>query len=264
MILRILFACLLILLAPHAEARFTTPKYNFTLKLMPEDELRSDLNWINYRMQNDFGPKMAKEFADKLSVQKPTLHPVDVGMMTDERKDAYFKKSAEDLVKITKPMRDREIMFIIDQFEDVDLERVKNFFEAYPKFANVLMNYDHYRTLTYEVHAVFTTDHRKRWNVAADIAVMLLQVKPVYIDFTDEKVENKFTNNVVNYLTNNFEMKQLQIIKEFMGSMTGQKYLGILYRLYGNRYHALQEVYKKNYPVYAEPEQEKKSGKEFE
>ena len=55
MMLRVLFACLMILFAPQAEAKFTTPKYNFTLKLMPEEELRSDLNWINYRMQNDFG-----------------------------------------------------------------------------------------------------------------------------------------------------------------------------------------------------------------
>ncbi len=264
MLLRVLFACLLMLIAPVAEAKFTTPKYNFTLKLMPDEELRSDLNWINYRMQNDFGPKLSKEYSEKLAAQKPLMHPVDVGMMTDQRKEAYYKQCAEDLVKITKPMRDREIMFIIDQFEDADLERVKNFFEAYPKFANTLMNYDHYRTLTYEVHAVFTQDHKKRWEIAADIAVMLLQTKPLYIDFNDEKVENRFTNNVVNYLTNNFDMKQLATIKEFMGSMLGQKYLGIVYRLYNGRYHALQEIYKKNYPVFAEPEQEKKSGKEFE
>ena len=263
MVLRVLLACLLILIAPLAQAKFTTPKYNFTLKLMPDDELRSDLNWINYRMQNDFGPRMSKEYSDKLAIQKPLMHPVDVGMMTDQRKEAYFKKSSEDLAKITKPLRDREIIFIIDQFEDAELERIKNFFEAYPKFANTLMNYDHYRTLTYEVHAVYTPDHRKRWDIAADIAVMLLQIKPLYIDFTDEKVENKFTNNVVNYLTNNFDIKQLQSIKEFMGSVMGQKYVGLLYRLYNGRYNALLEIFKKNYPVFAEPEQEKKSDKEF-
>ncbi len=262
--LRILFACLFILLAPDAEAKFTTPKYNFTLKLMPDEELRSDLNWINYRMQNDFGPKMTKEFSEKLSAQKPLMHPVDVSQETDKRKEDYFKKASDDLAKITKPMRDREIMFIIDQFEEADLERVKNFFEAYPKMSNAMMNYDHYRTLGYEVHAVYTPDHKARWEIAADIAVMLLAVKPLYIDFNDEKVENRFTNNTVNYLTNNFDMKQLQTIKQFIGSPVGQKYVNILYRLYGDRYHALQDIYKKNYLMFAEPEPEKKSGKEFE
>ncbi len=252
------------MITPHAEARFTTPKYNFTLKLMPDTELRSDLNWINYRMQNDFGPKLSKEYSKKLAEQKPLMHPVDVGLMTEQRKEGYFKKAMEDLAKITKPMRDREIMFIIDQFEEAELERIKNFFEAYPKFAPVLINYDHYRTLTFEVHAVFTPDHKKRWDIAADIAVMLLQNKPLYIDFTDEKVENRFTNNMVNFLTNNFGVKQLQTIKAFIGSVLGQKYMGIVNRLYGDRYHTVQDIYKTNYPVFVEPEQEKKSEKEFQ
>ncbi len=264
MIVRALLVCLMILFAPYAQAKFTTPKYNFTLQLMPDEELRSDLNWINYRMQNDFAPKINKQYSEKLSALKPTMHPVDVSQETDRRKDDFFKQSSADLAKIAKPMRDRELMFIIDQFEEGELERIKNFFETYPKMAKVLMNYDHYRTLTYEVHAVYTPDHRKRWDIAADIAVMLLAKKPIYIDFTDEKVENRFTNNTVNYLTNNFDIKQLQIIKDFIGSPTGQKYITTLYRLYGDRYHALQEIYKKNYLLFAEPEPEKKSDKEFQ
>lgn len=260
--LRILFALLFVLFASEAEARFTTFKYNCVIKILDEPSLRSDLNWINYRLQNEYGPKLNKEYSAKLATAKPLMHPVDVGLATDQRKDDYFKKSSEDLAKLTKPMRDRELMFIIDNFEDAEMERIKNFYETYPKFEKALLDYDNYRTLTYEVHAIFTQDHRKRWDIAADISALLLQARPLYIVFADEKAENAFYNNLVNYLTNNFEVKQLGLIKEFLGSPLGQKYLTLLYRLFNDRYHAIDEAFKKNYNIFVELEQEKKSDKE--
>ncbi|NDE89751.1 MAG: hypothetical protein EB059_01220 [Alphaproteobacteria bacterium] len=177
--LRIFFACLLIFLAPYAQAKFTMPKYNFALKILATDELRSDLN-------------------------------------------------------------------------------------AYPKISNILLNYDHYRTLLNEVHAIYTADHKQKWEIASDITIGMLENKPLYVDFSDKKAENRFSNNVVNYLTNNFELRQLGIIKEFFGSTLGKKYITTVIALYNERYHTVEEIYKKNYPVFAEPEQEKKSGKEFE
>ena len=251
--LRIFFACLLIFLAPYAQAKFTMPKYNFALKILATDELRSDLNWIHYRFQNESGPKLAKEYAQKLQAAKPAMHPDDVTLNADKRKAAYFKQSIADVTTLTKAMRDREVMAMIDAFEEPDMQRIKQFVEAYPKISNILLNYDHYRTLLNEVHAIYTADHKQKWEIASDITIGMLENKPLYVDFSDKKAENRFSNNVVNYLTNNFELRQLGIIKEFFGSTLGKKYITTVIALYNERYHTVEEIYKKNYPVFAEP-----------
>jgi hypothetical protein len=251
------------LLVNPAHARFTMDKYHDALKVFTETDARSDLNNINFRMQTDYAPQLLKEYKDALKFRDPKIHPTDAARQSEQRRDAFFEAAKKKLNDAIAPMRERETMFIINSFDDAGLERLRKFFEVYPKMNKALVSYENYMFFTREVHPIFSPDHKKKWEIASDLSVILLKNPPSYMDFSTEEKKTTVYNNLVNYLTNNFKVAQLETMRTFLGGPVGEKLISIAFRIFADRMRVVQEIYADEYPAFATLPQEKNDGSEF-
>lgn len=249
--------------AGEAAAKFSMAKYRYSLLLFTDENLRKDYNNINNWKRNTYGPKLVQEYKKNLAAANPKMHPHDVEKNAEKRQEEYFDKNQKLLSAGSKLARQKELWKIIESFEDIEMERLKNFTEAYPLFVRCLISYESFVFFSYEIHAIFTPDHKAKWTIASDIVINLLKNKPSYISFSDKAKETAFYNNVVNYLTNNFKEPQLLKIAEFMSGSLGQRLLKISYETFEERVRLTEEIYSENYPYYAALPPEKQDDREF-
>lgn len=250
--LLVLMALAGLLVAAPAEARFTMDKYKYTREIFTDDLLTQDLNVINNYVQKRRSPYFITAYRKKLKAAKPDIHPVDLQSQTEARQEEYFTVAGKRMADSVKGLGESETMFVIESFTPIQLERMRNFFKLYPKISYVLPSMCNYLTFTRSIHAIYTKDHRKRWEVASDIAKLLLDNSPVYMDFASEERENAVYNNMVNYLTNSFDVNELVQIREYMDSEVGDKLRRVTYRMFTDRVRMIEDIYKSYEKIYSE------------
>jgi hypothetical protein len=261
-LLPILMGLFLLLMPLPAEARFTMDKYKYTREIFTDDLLTQDLNVINNYVQKRRGPYFITAYRKKLKEADPNIHPVDLQRQADARQEEYFNASGKRMADSAKSLGESETMFVIESFTPIQLERMRNFFRDYPKLSYVLPSLSNYLTFTRSIHAIYSKDHRDRWEVAADISKLLLDNQPVYMDFSTADRENAVYNNMVNYLTNNFNPKELAEIRDYLASSVGVKLRQVTYRIFTDRVRMVEDIYKGYEKIYSELPEEKSDGKD--
>ena len=238
-------------------------KLNQTRALITDDQFRSDVTSINSVLQNIYGTRLQNEFTSKLKTAKPNLYPEDIKKAGDDQHMAYVTAVNKELGAAQKKIRDAELFFLIENFSDGDLIRAQDFYKAYPALSKIQLSFENFRFFLDEIRAIFTADHKERWSVANDITLQLLKEKPAYVSFPDPQKQILFTNSIINYLTNNYKLDQLMIIRSYLGSLPGQKLMTSGFRIFAERVRVLEEIYKNNYAAFAALPMDQKRDSEF-